>query len=154
GSFSAMNSASGTPVTFTAGTSAGTYTITATSLTDGSVSTEVSLGVTDLPGVYTFHNSLARDGVNAREFALTPATVTGNSFGKLFSCAVAGAVYAQPLWVANLTIGGTKHNVIFVATAHDSLYAFDADASPCVQLWHANLIDTGHGANAGEVTVP
>src|SRR6185437_1516949 len=125
GTFSPASSASGTPVTFTAGTTAGTYTITATSLTDGSVSATISVGVTDLAGVYTFHNDLARDGV-----------------------------YAQPLWVANLSIGAARHNVIFIATAHDSLYAFDADASPCVQLWHANLIDTTHGANAGEVTVP
>jgi len=46
------------------------YTITATSLTDGSISATVSVGVTDLAGVYTYHNDLARDGVNAREFAL------------------------------------------------------------------------------------
>ena len=154
GTFSPTSSASGAPVTFTAGASAGSYTLTATSVTDGSTSATVSIGVTDLAGVYTFHNDLARDGVNAREFALTPSNVTGSTFGKLFSCQVDGAVYAQPLWVANLTIGGAPHNVIFIATAHDSLYAFDADASPCTQLWHANLIDTTHGANAGEVTVP
>ena len=154
GTFSATSSASGAPVTFTAGATAGSYTITATSLTDGGVSTTVSVGVTDLAGVYTFHNDLARDGVNAREFALTPSNVTGSSFGKLFSCQVDGAVYAQPLWVANVTIGTARHNVVFIATAHDSLYAFDADTSPCTTLWHANLIDTAHGANAGEVTVP
>ena len=89
------------------------------------------MGVTDLAGVYTYHNDLARDGANAQEYALTPANVNTATFGKLFSCAVDGAVYAQPLWVANLSIGGGRHNVIFVATAHDSLYAFDADASPC-----------------------
>ena len=154
GTFNAASTASGAPVIFTAGASAGNYTITATSLTDGSISATVSVGVTDLAGVYTYHNDLARDGVNAREFALTPSNVTASTFGKLFSCQVDGAVYAQPLWVANLTIGGARHNVIFIATAHDSLYAFDADASPCLQLWHANLIDTTHGANAGEVTVP
>jgi hypothetical protein len=46
------------------------------------------------------------------------------------------------------------HNVVFVASAHDSLYAFDADANPCVQLWSVSLIDTNHGANSGEVPVP
>ncbi len=77
------------------------------------------------------------------------------SFGKLFSCIADGAVYAQPLWAANLTINGAVHNVVFVASAHDSLFAFDADANPCVQLWSVSLIDTAHGATAGgEVTVP
>ena len=76
------------------------------------------------------------------------------AFGKLFSCIADGAVYAQPLWAANLTINGAVHNVVFVASAHDSLFAFDADASPCVQLWSVSLIDTAHGATAGEVTVP
>lgn len=64
-----------------------------------------------------------------------------------------GAIYAQPLWVAGLTLNGTVHNVIFVATAHDGLFAFDADASPCEQLWQADLIDTSHGASSGETTV-
>ncbi len=65
-----------------------------------------------------------------------------------------GAVYAQPLWAAGLVVNGTTHNVVFVATAHDSLYAFDADSGPCVTLWSVNLIDAQHGANAGETTVP
>jgi hypothetical protein len=154
GTFSAASTAGGAPVTFTAGSTAGTYTLTATSVTDGTKSASVTVAITDLAGVYTYHNDVARDGVNTREFALTTANVDSSTFGKLFSCPVDGAVYAQPLWVANLTIGGARRNVIFIATAHDSLYAFDADASPCVQLWHANLIDTSHGATAGEVTVP
>src|SRR5262249_19240404 len=114
----------------------------------------ISVGVTDLPGVYTYHNDLARDGVNAREFALTTTSVNGATFGKLFSCVVDGAVYAQPLWVANQRINGAQHNVIYVATQHDSLYAFDADASPCRTLWQVSLIDAAHGATGGEVTVP
>ncbi len=63
-------------------------------------------------------------------------------------------MYAQPLWVANQTITGGRHNVVFVATEHDSLYALDADTSPCVQLWHVSLIDSAHGAAAGETSVP
>jgi hypothetical protein len=54
----------------------------------------------------------------------------------------------------NVTVGTAKHNIVFVGTQHDSLYAFDADASPCTTLWHANLIDAAHGANAGETEVP
>src|SRR6202171_1132143 len=153
GSFNPATSLNGAPVTFAA-SAAGVYTLTATSVTDSAHSASLTVGVTDLPGVYTYHNDLGRDGANTSEYALTPANVNTSSFGKLFSCTVDGAVYAQPLWVANLSVGGTVHNVVFVATQHDSLYAFDADASPCTQLWKVSLIDTGHGATAGETTVP
>jgi hypothetical protein len=154
GSFSAASSASGVAVTFTAPSSAGVYTVTAKSVTNGSVSATVTVGVTNLAGVYTYHLDPARDGANTQEYALTPANVNTSTFGKLFSCTVDGAVYAQPLWVANLMVGGNRHDVVFVATAHDSLYAFDADASPCLKLWQVSLIDTNHGATPGEVTVP
>jgi hypothetical protein len=154
GSFSPASSLNGAPVTFTAGATAGVYTLTATSVTDTTHSASLTVGVTDLPGVYTYHNDLARDGANTREYALTPANVNTSSFGKLFSCTVDGAVYTQPLWVANLSVGGAVHNVVFVATQHDTLYAFDADANPCTQLWKVSLIDTGHGATAGETAVP
>ena len=151
GSFSAQ---SATGATYVAPGSAGMVTITATSVTDASKSASATFGVTDLSLVGTFHNDNSRDGVNTREVALTPASVNTSTFGKLFSCAVDGAIYAQPLWVANLTINGTKHNVIIVATQHDSVYAFDADASPCLMLWQASLLDANHGGTAGETTVP
>ncbi|HEX4389584.1 MAG TPA: hypothetical protein VH109_13240 [Steroidobacteraceae bacterium] len=154
GSFSSSSSSSGTDVTFTPSQTAGVYTVTATSVSNAMVSASTSVGVTDLAGVLTYHNDLARDGANIQEYALTPATVTANTFGKLFSCAADGAIYAQPLWVANLTIGGAQHNVVFVATEHDSLYAFDADANPCQVLWQVSLLDAAHGAGAGETTVP
>jgi hypothetical protein len=161
GSFAPVQSANGTRTTFTAPGTAGTYTITATSITNPAQSNTVALGVTDLAGVFTYRNDGARDAVNAQEYALTAAGSGGTggsvgtaTFGKLFSCIADGAVYAQPLWAANLTINGAVHNVVFVASAHDSLYAFDADANPCVQLWSVSLIDTAHGANSGEVTVP
>jgi hypothetical protein len=154
GSFSASSSLNGAAVQLTAPAAPGVYTVSATSLTDASVKAQVSIGVTDLTGVFTYHNDLARDGVNAQEYALTPANVNSGSFGKLFSCTVDGAVYAQPLWVASLKIGTVMHNVVFVATQHDGLFAFDADQSPCLQLWKANLIDSTHGAAAGETTVP
>jgi hypothetical protein len=154
GSFNPATSLNGAPVTFTAGATAGVYTLTATSVTDTTHSASLSVGVTDLPGVYTYHNDLARDGANTREYALTPANVNTSSFGKLFSCTVDGGVYAQPLWVANLNVGGAVHNVVFVATQHDTLYAFDADANPCTQLWKVSLIDTAHGGAAGETPVP
>jgi hypothetical protein len=108
---------------------AGNHTIKATS---GTASVAATIAVTDLLGVLTYDNDLARDGVNSREFALTPTTVATSTFGKLFSCAVDGAVYSQPLWIRALNIAGGVHNVIFVTTQHDSVYAFDADAKPCL----------------------
>jgi len=107
--------------------------------------------------VTTHHYDNARSGANTNETILTPQNVTVSSFGKLFSQPVNGYVYAQPLYLANLSIPGKgTHNVVFVATEGDSVYAFDADnntganASP---LWQANLIDTAHGAAAGATTV-
>jgi IPT/TIG domain len=133
--------------------SAGVYTITATSVADVTEHATAMIGVTNLQGVYTYHDDLARDGANTEEYALTTSNVGTSTFGKLFSCSVDGAVYAQPIWVANLTVNGAMHNVVFVATQHDSLYAFDADASPCIKLWNVSLIDTNHGANSGEQSV-
>lgn len=154
GSFSATTSKSGTSVTFTAPSAPGVYTITATSVSNPADSSSATAGVTSLTGVYTYRDDLDRDGANTQEYALTPANVNTTSFGKLFSCSVDGAIYAQPLWVANVTVSGAKHNVVIVATQHDSLFAFDADASPCVQLWSANLIDGSHGGTSGETPVP
>jgi hypothetical protein len=131
-------------------TGPGTHTVTATSVSDNTKTASASIAVTDLAGVFTYHNDLARDGVNASEYALTTTSVNQSTFGKLFSCPVDGAEYTEPLWVPGLTVNGAMHNVIFVATQHDSLYAFDANASPCQQLWHVNLIDSTHGGTSGE----
>ena len=153
GSFSSGSSLTAVPVTYTAASSAGSYTITATSKTDTSKSASITVGVTDLAGVATYHNNLLRDGTNTREFALTTGTVTSATFGKLFSCAIDGAAYAQPLWIANLSIGGGTHNVVFVATTHDSVYAFDADNSAsCTTYWHKQLVNSGETyLNYGDV---
>src|ERR1700730_10244610 len=109
------------------------------------------------------HNDISRTGQNTNETILTPANVNKSSFGKLFSYAVDGYVYAQPLYVVGVTMGsgtaqaGTTHNVIFIATQNDTVYAFDADsngganASP---LWQASLVDSAHGAGTGEKPVP
>jgi len=132
----------------------GIHTILATSAVDSTKSDSAKIAVTDLPGVFTYHNDLARDGANTQELALTTATVTTVTFGKRFSCPVDGAAYTQPLWVPALNVNGTVRNVIFVATQHDSVYAFDADIGPCVPLWQAKLLDTAHGGTAGETPVP
>jgi hypothetical protein len=154
GSFSATPSSSEQQVTLTAPQAAGVYTITATSAIDATQSASIQIGVTNLPGMYTYHNDLARDGANQQEYALTPSDVNSSGFGKLFACTVDGAAYAQPLWVANVEVDGVRHNVVYVATEHDSLYAFDADASPCETLWQVSLIDVSHGGTGDETTVP
>ncbi|MBS1865618.1 MAG: Ig-like domain-containing protein [Acidobacteria bacterium] len=108
-----------------------------------SASPASTVAVTDLAGVYTYHNDISRSGINAQEYALTASTVTSATFGKLFSCPVDAVVYAQPLWVANVNFSGVKHNVLIVATQHDTIYAFDADASSCTALWSKSLLNTG-----------
>jgi hypothetical protein len=80
-----------------------------------------------------------RSGVNNLELSLSPSTVNSGSFGWLFSCQLDGYAYAQPLYVPNLLINGGMHNAVFVATEMDSVYAFDADANPCITLWHTSL---------------
>ena len=154
GSFSSTSSGSGAQVTLTAPQAAGTYTIKASSALAPTQSASIQIAVTALAGVYTWHDDLARDGANQQEYALTPSDVNSSTFGKLFSCTVDGAVYAQPLWVANLTVNGAVHNVVYVATEHDGLFAFDADAAPCQSLWQVSLIDISHGGTGNETTVP
>ena len=143
GSFSSNASASGASVTYTAPSTAGIYTITATQTSDVTQRAVATIGVTDLHGVYTYHNDVSRDGTNTSEYALTTANVNSSTFGKLFSCQADAAIYTQPLWVSNITIGGAKHNIVVVATMHDTVYVFDADASPCVTYWHTQFIPSG-----------
>ena len=146
GGNSTVGTISGTGL-YTPPAKAGSHTVTAS--VSGS-SGSATVYVTDLKGVFTYHNDNARDGANLREFALSGTTVTTASFGKLFSCPVDGAVYAQPLWMKSVSIAGGTHNIIIVATQHDSVYAFDADANPCVKYWQVNLLDTLHGGTSGE----
>ena len=120
---------------------AGTHLITATLIANLNVHGSATVEVTDFAGNFTWRNDNARSGQNQKELALAPATVSSATFGKLFSCAVDGYIYAQPLYVANLAIPGSgTHNVVFVATEKDIVYAFDADANPCVQLWQTSLV--------------
>jgi hypothetical protein len=110
-------------------------------------------------GTFTQHNDIARTGQNINENVLNTSSFGPTSdptFGKLFSQPVDGQVYAQPLYVPNVTISSVVHNVIYVATENDSIYAFDADsntganASP---LWQVTMLDAAHGSGSNAATV-
>ncbi len=99
--------------------------------------------------VTTSHLNNERTGANTSETLLTPANVNKNNFGRLFNYPIDYQSLAQPLYVPNVTIPGLgTHNVVYVATMADSVYAFDADsnvganASP---LWHVNFTDPANG---------
>ena len=91
--------------------------------------------------VLTYHNDRERTGRNLAEKILTPGNVNYKSFGKVGFLSVDGLVDGEPLYVSNLMVAGNPHNVVFVVTEHDSVYAFDADT--LAQLWHVTVL----GAN-------
>jgi hypothetical protein len=99
--------------------------------------------VVSSPGtdVTTYHNDIARSGQNTSETKLTQANVNSTTFGLLRILAVDGKVDAQPLYLSQLSIGGTAHNVVFIMTEHDSAYAFDSDTG--AQLWKVSLLGSG-----------
>ncbi len=92
--------------------------------------------------VLTHHNDVGRTGQNVDETILTPANVNAATFGKLFIQPVDGSIVGQPLYVPNVQFpNGTIHNVVYVATQHDSVYAFDADnnlGANAAPLWTVN----------------
>jgi hypothetical protein len=94
--------------------------------------------------VVTYHNDIARTGQNLNETVLNIANVNSATFGKVRSLPVDGKVDAQPLYLGQLPIGGATRNVLYVATEHGSVYAFDADAG--TQLWKVSTL------GAGEIT--
>jgi outer membrane protein assembly factor BamB len=91
--------------------------------------------------VVTYHNDTARTGQNLKEVTLTLANVNSTAFGKLAFFGTDGKVDAQPLYLSSLSVGGGTHNVLYVATEHDSVYAFDADTGTV--LWRVSLLGTG-----------
>ena len=113
----------------------------------------ISLGVVPcVPAqVITSQYDNARTGANLRETILTPKNVNASQFGKLFTLHVDGDVYAQPLYLPAVQIPGKGvRNVAFVATEHDTVYAFDADGHVSTPLWERSFLD----AKAGIKTIP
>ena len=101
--------------------------------------------------VWTYHYDNFRTGANTNETILAPSNVNTNTFGRLFTQTVDGFTYAQPLYVANVvitnnTIHNGTHNVVFVATENDTVYAFDADSNAganSTALWQRSLLGSG-----------
>ena len=90
--------------------------------------------------VLTQHNDLARTGSNLNETILTPSNVSPERFGMLFKRVVDDQVYSQPLIVTNVSVAGGTHDVVYITTVNNSVYAFDADdASTSAPLWHVNF---------------
>jgi PQQ-like domain len=123
---------------YTPPNSAGVHTVTATRVADTKESASASVAVTTLPGVFSWHNDSGLTGQNLEELALTLSSVNSNQFGKLFSQTIDGYAYAQPLWVSGVSFGSVKHNVAYVATENNSVYAFDADTNQPA-LWRTSL---------------
>ena len=92
------------------------------------------------PNILTSNYSNARTNANVEETILKPSNVSPETFGKLGAYSVDGHVFAQPLYVRNVAIKGALKNVLYVATMHNSVYAFDADDPQSKEpLWQVNL---------------
>jgi hypothetical protein len=126
------------------------FTVTGTNAAGGAWATPSQSFTTlatlaQLP-VLTFHYDNTRAGANTSETILTPANVNTNNFGKLFTYNVDGYVYAQPLIATNVTIPGKgTHNVLYIVTEHDTVYAFDADTYVPTPYWTNSFINPAAG---------
>lgn len=91
--------------------------------------------------ITTYHVDVARTGLNPNETTLTTSNVNSSKFGLIRTMPVDGKVDAQPLYLSGLTISGQSHNVVYAATEHDSVYAFDTDSG--AQIWKSSMLGSG-----------
>lgn len=118
--------------------------LTATSTADNTQTASVPVVVTSYAGTFVYHNDDGRTGQNLNEIVLNTGNVNVNQFGKLFSLPVDGQIYAEPLYVQGVNIAGQGvHNVVYVATQNDSVYAYDADGASTTPLWKVNFLTNG-----------
>ena len=157
GAATVNSSGSATSVALPGGQNAGFTSIQAVSAGVAGVSilsvTNHTSNTSGFAGVFTQHNDIGRTGQNVNETVLTPAVVSAaGGISKKFSQPVDGFIYGQPLYVPQVTISGVKHNVIYVVTENDSVYAFDADSAGGANanpLWKVTLLNAAHGAGSG-----
>jgi hypothetical protein len=128
----------------------GQHTVTAVTL-DLSQSPSATVYISVYAGMFTSHNDNLRTGMNTNETVLTPSNVTAATFGKLLTRPTDGLSFSSPLYVAGVNVPSNGlRNLVFVATEHDSVYAFDAEGSSTNPVWHVSFINPG----AGVTTVP
>nr|WP_051180579.1 PQQ-binding-like beta-propeller repeat protein [Caballeronia insecticola] len=136
---SGMSGTSGTSGTSGSGSSSGSGTGGASG--SGSASGGVTTPIGNPMDVATYHNDIGRTGQQLAETILTPANVNASTFGKLAVFSVDGAVDAEPLFLAGVSIAGGTHNVLYVATENASVYALDADSGAV--LWKTTTLGSG-----------
>jgi hypothetical protein len=139
----------------------GAYGITARysgdTLDAASSSSTLTATVTPAVDVLTYRNNVARTGVQSAETALTPANVSATNFGKQFTFTTDGNTYAQPLYVSNYTMNdGKSHNVLYIANASGTVYAFDADNNNPEPgyLWSMSTVPSGESVIVANTDYP
>ena len=127
---------------YTAPAASGAHVISAATRQTNPATGSAKLVVSNNPGIFTWNNDQAHTGQNLTEIVLNTGNVNSNQFGKLFSLPIDGQAYAQPLYMLGVSIPGQgTHNVLFVATENDSVYAFDADSQSTTPLWHVSFLN-------------
>ena len=139
------NAASYTTTPTVSGDNQTTFRVVVTNKAGSATSNSATLTVNPVAAsgtdVTTYHNDVARTGQNTSETILTQANVNSQTFGLLRNLMVDSGVDAEPLYLSQLSVAGSSHNVVFIATENDSVYAFDADTG--TQLWKVSLLGSG-----------